>query len=178
MARFRRILDAAWTAPIPLLLAVLILLGGCGGDDNSSGGEETTEENASTSAQRGESLTVDLTPSQDSGVSGTATLTNTPGGVEVKLDLQNLESNSEHPAHIHEGGTCADDRAGNGAPIKYPLIPVSAEQDGTGSRTSQIQEITVSDLFSGTPKYINVHAEPGSEEDNPPGVGISCADLS
>ncbi len=185
LVRAQRALAAARIAPILLILGVSFLLVSCGNEDSSSGGGETTEQTTSTSEGttstspvRGESLTVDLAPSQDSGVSGTATLTDVPGGVEVKVDLQGMLSNSEHPAHVHQGGTCADDRAGNGAPIQYPLLPVIAEQDGTGSRSSQIQGVTLSDLLADTPRYINVHAEPGSEEDNPPGVGISCADLS
>jgi hypothetical protein len=37
-------------------------------------------------AQETESVNLQLTPSRDSGVSGTATLTNVEGGVEVQLN--------------------------------------------------------------------------------------------
>lgn len=37
---------------------------------------------------------------------GTATLTGTPHGVLIELDLQNLPPESWHGFHIHENGTC------------------------------------------------------------------------
>jgi hypothetical protein len=123
------------------------------------------------------SATVNLTPSQDSGVTGVATLTNTNDGVQVVLNVQNLtdQPGTKHLAHIHQGGTCADDRAGNGAPVQYPLDSITTEQGGTGSSTSVISGVTVAQLFSGPAKYVNVHAEQTGNETPP---GISCADLS
>jgi Cu/Zn superoxide dismutase len=60
-----------------------------------------------TSAEAQEqSKEVDLTPSRNSGVSGTATFQDTDGGVEVKLNIQGApEGGVEHLAHIHEGAT-------------------------------------------------------------------------
>jgi Cu/Zn superoxide dismutase len=92
--------------------------------------------------------------------------------------MQNLigeQVGTEHPAHIHEGGTCADDRAGNGAPVQYPLNSVITEQGGTGASTTEVSGVTVAQLFSGEAKYINVHAEQTGNETPP---GIACADLS
>ena len=172
-----------------LALTFVAILGlfGCGseggGRDTSStdkgettattiGGQEVT-------SIRAPSTTISLTPSRDSGVSGTATLTETPGGLEVKLDIQNLigeEIGTEHIAHIHEGGTCADDRAGNGAPVRYPLSSVVTAQDGTGTSTTVLQGgLTLDQLSSGPPKYINVHAAQTGNETPP---GIACGDLS
>lgn len=118
--------------------------------------------------------TLQLTPSRDSGVSGTATLTDTGSGVEVQLDVQGLPSadGTEHLAHIHEGATCADDRAGNGAPVEFPLTSV-ANEGGAGSSTSTA-DTTLDDLLSGEPYYVNVHAEKKGDEVPP---GISCADI-
>jgi len=123
----------------------------------------------------GSSETLQLTPSRDSGVSGTATLTDVEGGVEVQLDLEGLpEDGVEHLAHIHEGASCADDRAGNGAPVKYPLESVVAE-GGVGSNTSTIPDVTVAMLFDGSAeRYVNVHAEMTGDEVPP---GIACADV-
>lgn len=179
------------TVPILALAAFWVLaLGSCGG---GGGGQTTSATPAktagggtTTSAQstaggtvpaQTSSATVELTPSQNSGVIGTATLTNTSNGVEVKLNVQNLQdqAGTEHLAHIHQGGTCADDRAGNGAPVQYPLTSVTTEQGGTGTSTTEVPGVIVAQLFSGPAKYINVHAEQTGSETPP---GISCADLS
>ncbi|MBV9453138.1 MAG: CHRD domain-containing protein [Rubrobacter sp.] len=172
----------------PLLLAgVILTLGACGGT-SSSEEETSTDQTGSgeTSSKTGggrippaeiTGATVLFTPSQDSGISGVATLTETENGVEVKLNMRNLpdQTGTEHLAHLHEGGTCADDRAGNGAPIRYPLGSVATTQDGTGASTTVIPNLTIAQLFSEAPKYINVHAEQTGDEVPP---GISCADLS
>lgn len=177
------------TGPI-LLLAVLILaLGSCGSVDTSSVEEETPpadtggEKTAPARAGRGGavpadvvSVTLHLTPSGDSGVSGTTILTDTSSGLEAMLNVQNLpgQPGTEHPAHIHEGGTCADDRAGNEAPVRHPLEPAIVEQGETGSSSTVIPDTTVVQLFSGAPKYVDVHAEATGDEVPP---GISCADI-
>ena len=65
--------------------------------------------------EKGEQL--QLTPSRDSGVSGTATLTDVEGGVKVELSMKGLpEEGVKHINHFHGGGTCADDRDGRTAP--------------------------------------------------------------
>lgn len=119
------------------------------------------------------SETVQLTPSRDSGVSGTATLTDTGSGVEVQLDVEGIPSaeGTEHIAHIHEGATCADDRAGAGAPVEFPLNSVFNE-GGAGSSTTTIDD-SLDELSGDVPHYVNVHAE--MTEGTPPGV--ACADI-
>lgn len=125
-------------------------------------------------AQGGGSQTLQLTPSRDSGVSGTATLTETNNQVEVQLNVQGLpEDGVSHLAHIHSDATCADDRAGQGGPVEFPLEAVTA-QGGTGSSTSTI-DTTLSNLFDGTPRYVNVHAEKTGDAVPP---GVACADLA
>src|SRR5919107_2274164 len=112
-------------------------------------------------AQGTDSVTLQLTPSRDSGVSGTATLTNVEGGVKVELDMRGLpETGVEHINHFHGGGTCADDRAGRTAPVTIPLKPVVAKEDGTGSATTTIRDVTLARLFDGTQeRFLLLHAE-------------------
>jgi hypothetical protein len=124
-----------------------------------------------------EARSVQLTPSRDSGVRGTATLTDVEGGVKVELNMRGLpESGVKHINHIHGGGTCADDRAGRTAPVTIPLRPVVAEDDGTGSATTTIENITVAELFEpNRERFILLHAKSEAGQGVPP--GISCADL-
>lgn len=193
--------------PTMALFALLsiLALGGCGGGSSSSsssgGGQETTSssrvgeettafssktDETTTSAAGGETTaatinltnaTLDLTPSRDSGVSGTAVLTENPGALVVTLNLQHLGTapGTEHLAHIHEGGTCEDDRAGNGAPAEYLLNPVVTQPDGGGSSTTMLEGVTLEQLETGTEKYVNVDAERTRGDVVPP--GIACADI-
>jgi Cu/Zn superoxide dismutase len=176
-----------------LLLAVLILaLVACGGEGDKTS-TETAEEttNAGTSGEETTtakiggggavpsdilSVTLALIPYADSGVSGTAIFTDTSTGIEATVNVQNLpdQPDTEHLAHIHEGGTCADDRAGNAAEVKYPLNPVVTGQGGEGFSTTEIPDATVATLFSDAPKYVDVHAATTEEEMSP---SISCADI-
>jgi hypothetical protein len=64
----------------------------------------------------------------------------------------------------HEHGTAKE--------IEYPLSQVKSDSEGQGSSTTTLRETSVDKLFSGEPKYLNVH-EAGSG--NPP--ILSCADL-
>ena len=118
-----------------------------------------------------------LTPSRDSGVSGTATLTDVEGGVKVELNMRGLpEAGVEHINHIHGGGTCADDRAGRTAPVTIPLNTIVAQKDGTGSATTTIKDVTLDELLASDQKrFILLHAKTKEGQGVPP--GISCADL-
>jgi Cu/Zn superoxide dismutase len=124
------------------------------------------------------SVEVQLTPSRDSGVSGTATLEDVEGGTRVALNMQGLpESGVEHINHIHAGGTCADDRAGRTAPVTIPLKTIVAKEDGTGSATTTIEDVTVAQLFGkDKERFILFHAEAEEGGGVPP--GIACADLA
>jgi hypothetical protein len=99
-------------------------------------------------AQETDSMSLQLTPSRDSGVSGTATLTDVEGGVRVELDMRGLpEAGIEHINHFHAGGTCTADRAGNVAPATIPLKNIVAKEDGTGSGTTTLKDVTLDQLF-------------------------------
>src|SRR5918992_6374797 len=132
---------------------------------------------ASAEAQEDQTMEVSLTQSRDSGVSGNATFQDVEGGVEVTLEMQNLpEAGIKHINHIHAGGTCADDRAGRTAPVTIPLETITAQQDGTGSATTTIEDVTVGQLFGeDKERFILFHARTEKGEGVPP--GIACADL-
>jgi hypothetical protein len=131
----------------------------------------------STFAQEAQGMSVQLTPSRGSGVSGVATFSNAENGVEVTLQMQNLpEAGIKHINHIHAGGTCADDRAGRTAPVTIPLETITAQDDGTGSATTTIEDVSVAQLFGEEKeRFILLHAKTKKGEGVPP--GIACADL-
>jgi hypothetical protein len=133
---------------------------------------------ASAEAKEDQIVEVNLTQSRDSGVSGSATLEDVKGGVEVTLQMRNLpEAGIKHINHIHAGGTCADDRAGRTAPVTIPLEPITAQNDGTGSATTTIEDISAAQLFGEEKeRFILLHAETKEGEGVPP--GIACADLA
>ena len=128
-------------------------------------------------AQEERSISVHLTPSRGSGVSGTATLRDVKGGVEVTLEMRDLqEPGVEHINHVHAGGTCADDRAGRTAPVTIPLKIITARKDGTGSATTTLKGTSVAQLFGGgKERFILLHAKAEEGGGIPP--GIACADL-
>lgn len=128
-------------------------------------------------AQETDGVELQLTPSRDSGVSGVATLMDVEGGVQVQLSMRGLpEAGVEHINHIHGGGTCADDRAGRTAPVTIPLKTVVAKDDGTGSATTTIEDVTVAELFAeDEERFILLHARTEEGQGVPP--GIACADL-
>ena len=90
-------------------------------------------------------LTIKLGAQSGSGETGTATLTQVTGGVNVAIKLGNAGTAAQ-PAHIHEG-TCGKL---NPAP-KYPLSNVVA-----GSSVTTVPGITLGDLLK-SPFAINVH---------------------
>lgn len=128
-------------------------------------------------AQEEKSVQLQLTPSRDSGVSGTATLTDVEGGVKVELSMKGLpEEGVKHINHFHGGGTCADDRDGRTAPVTIPLEPVVANADGTGSATTTIKDVTLDELLGDDQhRFILLHDKVKKGEGVPP--GISCIDL-
>ncbi len=132
----------------------------------------------STFAQGAQGMSVQLTPSRASGVSGTATLEDVKGGVEVTLQMRDLpEAGIKHINHIHAGGTCADDRAGRTAPVTIPLKTITAQKDGTGSATTTLEDVSVAELFGeDKERFVLFHAETIEGEGVPP--GIACADLA
>src|SRR5215212_6566459 len=162
--RYRRGEDGAPLSTICWLCPRHCVIGRCG-----CGGERLAHE--------AHGMSVQLTPSRDSGVSGTATLEDVEDGVEVTLEMRNLPKPAiKHINHIHAGGTCADDREGRTAPVTIPLETITAQEDGTGSATTTIEDLSVADLFGeDKERFVLLHAKTKKGEGVPP--GISCADL-
>jgi hypothetical protein len=92
-------------------------------------------------------LTIPLKPQNNSGESGTATLTDTPAGLRVVISLKGAPAGPQ-PAHIHMG-SCAHL---NPTP-KYPLSMVVA-----GKSTTVVKGVTISQLLGKT--AVNVHKSP------------------
>src|SRR5829696_7718075 len=128
-------------------------------------------------AKEEKSIKLHLTPSRDSGVSGTAILTDVEDGVKVELSMKGLpDQGVKHINHFHGGGTCADDRAGRTAPVTIPLSTVVANADGTGSATTTIKDVTLDELLGDDQhRFILLHDKVNKGQGVPP--GISCADL-
>ena len=128
-------------------------------------------------AQETDSMSLRLTPSRDSGVSGAATLTDVGGSVRVELNMRGLpEAGIEHINHFHAGGSCTADRAGNVAPATIPLKTIVAKEDGTASATTTLEDVTLDQLFDpGKKRYIALHSEVEKGQGVPP--VISCADV-
>ena len=114
----------------------------------------------------------------NSGVRGTATLGDADGGVEVALYMQGLpEAGVEHINHFHGGGSCADYEAEENIPVTIPLTTVVADQDGTGSATTTLPDVTLDQLFDRSQERIIVfHAEQEEGVVVPP--PIACADVN
>jgi hypothetical protein len=128
-------------------------------------------------AKEAKSVKLHLAPIQNSGVSGTAILTDTEGGVKVELSVQDLaKPGVKHINHFHGGGTCADVAAGTMAPVTIPLNTVVAKEDGTGSATTTIKDVTLNQLLGNDQhRFILLHAKVKKGQGVPP--GITCADL-
>ena len=131
----------------------------------------------SVAAQGAETMELQLTPSRDSGVSGTAAITKAGDGVRVELNMRGLpKAGIEHINHFHSGGSCTADRAGNVAPATIPLKTIVAKEDGTGSGVTTLKDVTLDSLFDSDKKrYIALHSKVEKGQGVPP--VISCADV-
>ncbi len=133
--------------------------------------------NSAAAQEEPEARSFELTPSRDSGVSGTASLKDVEGGVEVTVNVVGLEGGGEYVHHIHEGATCEEDKVNEGGPVEFPLNEVVANDDGTATATSVVKDITVDELLGGDKeRYINFHPAP-PEEGQPVPPGITCTTL-
>jgi len=128
--------------------------------------------------QSGGTEELELAEQNNSGVSGTATLREVNGGVEVTLNMRGLpEAGVEHINHFHGGGSCADYEAREDIPVTIPLTTVIANQDGTGSATTTLPEVSLDQLLDQRQERIIVfHAKQEEGVAVPP--PIACADVN
>ena len=90
-------------------------------------------------------LVVQLEPQNNSGISGTATFTDTAGGAEVVFNLTGTPSGIAQPAHIHLNN-CA-----NIGGVKYPLTsPMN------GNSVTMLN-VGIDQILAELPLSINVH---------------------
>lgn len=101
---------------------------------------------AVTAQEEGTRITVELQEFEDSGISGSATLTATAdGGTQVSMQLQGGELDGDHPTHIHTG-TC-DDFDPN--PL-YPLETVElSEVNQEGISETTVEDVSLDSLREG-----------------------------
>src|SRR3954451_14997719 len=95
--------------------------------------------------QAQQSVTIALSPQNNSGQSGTAVLTSEGTGTKVVITLSNAPG--PHPAHIHTG-SCPDPGA-----VVYPLTSV------TNGRSETVVAASLSDILR-APHAINIHKSP------------------
>jgi len=111
---------------------------------------------ATTEAQQ--SVTINLTAQNNSGVTGTAVLTPDGSGTKVVLSLANAPG--PHPAHIH-AGSCPTPGA-----VVFPLTSV------TNGKSETTVGASIADIMK-APHAINVHKSP---QEIP--VYVSCGNIS
>lgn len=105
-------------------------------------------------------ITVTMKALNDSGETGTATITQQTDGVKIVVDLKNAPKAAQ-PTHVHVG-TCGKIKA---AP-EYPLVNT---EDGKG--TTVLKGVTIEQLLKGD-YAINVHK---SADDL--GTYVSCGNI-
>jgi hypothetical protein len=123
-----------------VLLLPVLLLAACGGAGGGQGGAAAAPESASSSGE----VVVQLAEQNNSGESGTATLTATGASTRVVLALKNPTTDSQ-PAHIHRG-SCENLDAD---PL-YGLLNVMQ------GRSETVVNVPLSELTAGG-LAINVH---------------------
>lgn len=96
-------------------------------------------------AVKSDEMTVPLAMENKSGESGTATLKEVNGQVNVTIELSGYPANVAQPAHIH-AGSCP----GVGA-VKYPLTSV------VNGKSTTLLQVTLAELKTQLPLAINVH---------------------
>jgi Cu/Zn superoxide dismutase len=165
-------------------LGVVLLSNSCSGTFRASQGEATED-------RRTMFVRLELSPTNHSGVSGSATFAKAAAGTKIKLELRGLpQSHETYLAHLHPG-SCEDAKPPDvpegetashqdhehgyrehAEEIEYPLTSVESNAAGEGSSSTVLEGVTFDELPSHGPKYLNVHAAgPG---DRPQ---LACVDL-
>ena len=111
-------------------------------------------------AEAPKTLVVQLEPQNDSGISGTATLTDAAEGSEVVISLAGSPLDILQPAHIHLNN-CA-----NIGGVEYPLnFPLNG-------RSETMLDVSVDEILVNLPLSINVHKSVAEAS-----VYVACGDI-
>lgn len=138
------------------LSAAALLAAGCGGSETS----DASGDDGAADGSSGKTVTIELDAQNDSGESGTATLTADGATTRIVLALENPASDSPQPAHIHKG-VCAElDPA--------PAYPLANVTDGAAETTV---DVPLDELKNGR-FAINVHKSEAEAE-----VYVSCGTI-
>lgn len=133
-----------------------------GGEQAAMEGEQAADQQmaAATGQEAPAATEVELSAKNDSGITGTATLTARGDSLAVDLSLSGLTEGDSYAAHLHEG-TC---EAGGG--VVVGLAAVTGQADGTGSSTKSIAR---SAMAPGQSYFIQAH--------QPDGTPAACGDV-
>lgn len=151
-----------------LTLAAIPLVGvvACGEraaeEEAAEGGMAEGEMAGERAAGQAAEKTVDLTPKNDSGITGTAVIEETAGGdsLRVSLTLNGLAEGNQYPAHIHTG-TCQQTGG-----VAVGLTGVTGQAGGSGTSTSTV---AADALSADQSYYVQAHL--------PNGTPASCGNL-
>ncbi|HXF44445.1 MAG TPA: DUF5667 domain-containing protein [Candidatus Paceibacterota bacterium] len=131
------------------------------GDDMDEDLDEDVDGNIVSENRSKERENVELKSQNNSGESGTATLTEVGGNLKISLNLTGAPTGINQPAHIHSGN-CAEIGG-----VKYALkFPVN------GVSETLFEGMSLSDLKAEEPLAINVHKSTAE-----PGMYVACGDL-
>ncbi len=130
---------------IPLLLSV-----GCARGEQAEGEGAGMEEGAgieegmaTDEMAMGAASMVNLSPLNNSGISGTAEIAHSEEDVTVVLQMSGLEAGDRYPAHIHSG-SCEEQ-----GPVAASLSAVEATAEGTGSSTTTVALSELGEMAEG-----------------------------
>lgn len=134
--------------------SVVLALAACGGSSSPPPATPASEaapaaDSAPAASTAGKTVEVAVQPKSGSSLSGKATLTETPEGVDVKLALEGLPP-GEHGAHVHEKGDCS---AADGSSAGGHFNPASnphALPTGTPRHLGDLGNVTISPDGKGT----------------------------
>lgn len=155
------------TTCLTALLAFAVAgIAACGGGDTDGGQMKAEgqaagqmEDTATEAEQAGAMVEVMLSPKNQSGIAGSATLRHRADTLRVSLRLTGLEGGNSYPAHIHQG-TCQ-----KGGGVAAGLTSVTA-QDSTGTSETRIP---ASKLTMDGSYFVQAHL--------PDGTPAACGDL-